>query len=176
MLNLIKKVPLAVAFIMITTASNVSAHNVCSYPCPCVSQIEEVEEIDEDSAEASEFAQEVLELVNIEREKAGVRPLKLSDDLTELANIRAEEIVEVFSHTRPDGRSCFSILSGINYRTCAENIAAGSATPEKVVEQWMNSAGHRANILNGAYRYLGVGYTYDEDAMYEHYWVQLFIG
>ena len=129
-----------------------------------------------DEPDSSEFAEEVLRLVNIERANVGVQPLELSEDLTERANIRAEEIVEEFSHTRPDGSSCFSILRGISYRTCGENIAAGSSTPEAVVEQWMDSPGHRANILNANYKYLGVGYCYDENGMYDHYWVQLFVG
>ena len=126
--------------------------------------------------DSSNFAEEVLELVNIERQKVGVAPLKLSTGLTAKADIRAEEIVERFSHTRPDGSSCFSILQGMRYRTCGENIAAGSPTPERVVEQWMNSPGHRANILNGAFKYLGLGYCYDENGEYDHYWVQLFVG
>ena len=126
--------------------------------------------------DSSNFAEEVLELVNIEREKVGIAPLELSEELIECADIRAEEIVETFSHDRPDGSSCFTILNGISYSTCGENIAAGSPTPERVVDQWMNSQGHRENILNGAYKYLGVGYYYDENSTYKHYWVQLFIG
>ena len=126
--------------------------------------------------DSSEFAVEVLELVNIERENAGLEPLELDEDLVRLANIRAEEIVENFSHTRPNGTSCFTILEEVYYHTCGENIAAGSPTPERVVEQWMDSPGHRANILNANYQYLGVGYFYDENSMYKHYWVQLFVG
>ena len=126
--------------------------------------------------DSSNFAEEVLELVNIERARAGVAPLRLSEELTERANIRAEEIVELFSHTRPDGTSCFTVFQGLNYRTCGENIAAGSSTPAEVVDQWMNSPGHRANILNGNFKYLGLGYCYDENGEYDHYWVQLFIG
>ena len=129
-----------------------------------------------DEVDSSEFAKEVVRLVNIERANVGVQPLEFSEELTERADVRAEEIVGVFSHTRPDGSDCFSILRGINYRTCGENIAAGKSTPEAVVDQWMNSSGHRANILNGNFKYLGVGYCYDENSMYKHYWVQLFIG
>ena len=127
-------------------------------------------------SDSSEFAEEVLKLVNIERDKAGVDPLELAEELNECAEIRAEELIKNFSHTRPDGTSCFTILEDIQYNTCGENIAAGSPTPERVVEQWMESPGHRANILNGNYKYLGVGYCYNENDMYRHYWVQLFIG
>ena len=126
--------------------------------------------------DSSNFAEEVLELVNIERARVGVAPLILSEELTERANIRAEEIVKLFSHTRPDGSSCFTVFQGLNYRTCGENIAAGSPTPAEVVEQWMNSQGHRANILNGNFKYLGLGYCYNANSKYDHYWVQLFMG
>ncbi len=129
-----------------------------------------------DEPDSSNFAEEVLRLCNIERANYGIAPLELDENLIECADIRAEEIVEEFSHTRPDGTSCFSVLKGISYYTCGENIAAGHSTPEETVDQWMNSAGHRANILNGEFTKLGVGYCYDENGMYKNYWVQLFIG
>ena len=128
------------------------------------------------AANSSTFAQEVLDLVNVERAKAGVSPLILMDELTERADIRAEEIVNYFSHTRPDGTSCFTVLKGIRYRTVGENIAAGNSTPEAVVDQWMHSPGHRANILKSDFKYLGLGYCYYENSEYGHYWVQLFVG
>ena len=132
--------------------------------------------VTEGEPDSSNFAEEVLELVNIERSKLGIAPLQLSEELTDKADLRAEEIVELFSHTRPDSSSCFTVLRGMRYNTCGENIAAGSPTPERVVEQWMDSQGHRENILNPAFKYLGVGYCYDENSEYTHYWVQLFIG
>ena len=123
------------------------------------------------------YAQSVLELVNREREKAGKRPLVLKDDLCQMADIRAKELTVLFSHTRPDGRDCFSIFGSKQSKIYGgENIAAGSSTPEAVVNQWMSSPGHRENILNGKYRYLGVGYAYDGNSEYAHYWVQLFEG
>lgn len=121
----------------------------------------------------SPFADDILELVNEERISRGIAPLELSHDLNDSAAIRAEEITEVFSHTRPDGSSCFSIISG-SYQNVGENIAAGSSTPEAVMEQWMNSSGHRANILNPDFTELGVGYVYEDGTEYGHYWVQLF--
>ena len=121
------------------------------------------------------FPEEVLRLVNRERAKVGARPLQLSDDLREAASIRAEEITRYFSHTRPDGRDCFTLLKKRKY-TLGENIAAGSATPEAVVDQWMHSPGHRANILNKKFKELGVGYRYKEGSEYGHYWIQMFRG
>lgn len=121
----------------------------------------------------SELAQQVLELVNRERAKVGVKPLQLTKFLLDSAAIRAEEISRSYSHTRPDGRPCSSIMKDGQYMI-GENIAAGSSTAEAVMEQWMNSPGHRANILNSDYTELGVGYFYKSDSPYGNYWVQIF--
>ena len=138
---------------------------------------EDDEDVDDDSnqssSDVSEFVQQVLNLVNIERRKAGVSPLKLSRYLNDAAAIRAEEITQVFSHTRPDGSSCFTVLDK-NYYNVGENIAEGQSTPEEVMNSWMNSPGHRANILKPEFTELGVGYVYDGSSEYKHYWVQLF--
>lgn len=120
-----------------------------------------------------DIARQVLDLVNTEREKAGVRPLKLSAELMQAADVRAAELTQVFSHTRPNGKSCKSVIPNGRY-VMGENIAAGSITAEDVVRSWMNSPGHSANILNGDYTELGVGYTYNEHTKYRHYWVQIF--
>ena len=124
---------------------------------------------------AEAFPEEVLQLVNKERAKVGARPLRLNDELLAGAKIRAEEITRHFAHERPDGKSCFTVLRNRN-RTLGENIAAGSATPEDVVDQWMHSPGHRANILNKDFKELGVGYCYKEGSEYGHYWIQMFRG
>lgn len=89
-----------------------------------------------------------------------------------MVRVRAEELEELFEHTRPDGSSCFTALdqAGINYRAAGENIAMGYRSPEAVVEGWMNSPGHRANILNGDFTHIGVGYAPDWN------WAQLFVG
>lgn len=121
------------------------------------------------------FAVEVLNLVNAERAKVGAPPLKLAADLQQASAIRAREIIQTFSHTRPDGSSCFTVIQKRG-RTCGENIAAGHASAAETVEQWMNSDGHRENILNPAFRELGVGYAYEDYSTYHHYWVQLFRG
>lgn len=129
--------------------------------------------LDGNGSQFAQSAKEVLDLVNIERSKVGVSPLKLNEELMWASNIRAEEISRVFSHTRPDGSACSSLIKDGMY-TVGENIAAGNSTPEATVEQWMNSPGHRANILNPDYTELGVGYFYDANSEHGHYWVQMF--
>lgn len=123
----------------------------------------------------ADFAVEVLRLVNIERAKVGAAPLRLNNELQNAAAIRAEEISRHFAHERPDGSSCFSLLRNQN-RTLGENIAAGNATPEAVVNQWMHSKGHRENMLDRRFKELGVGYYYKENSSYGHYWIQMFRG
>lgn len=119
------------------------------------------------------YAQRVLDLVNIERRKAGVKPLVLSDELMRAAAVRSQEITQVFSHTRPDGTK-FSSLVSRHGRRIGENIAGGYQTPEDVVDGWMHSDGHRKNILHPDFTELGVGYAYEENSQYKHYWVQIF--
>ena len=121
-----------------------------------------------------DVARQVLALVNEERRKVGVAPLTLSAELQSAAAIRAEEITQKFSHTRPDGTNFQTILPNSRYYIAGENIAAGNSTAAKVVQQWMNSPGHRANILRSDYTELGVGYVYKENSQYMHYWVQIF--
>ncbi len=90
------------------------------------------------------------------------------------ANVRAKEIKQQFSHTRPDGRSFDTVLTenGVSFRGSGENIAYGQRSPEAVMEGWMNSAGHRANILNANFKNIGVGYYQDTNGV--NHWVQLF--
>ena len=132
----------------------------------------EVETPDESSYHA--YVLRVAELVNEEREKAGLQPLTLKADVTEAAQVRAVEIVKSFSHTRPDGRKFSTALTeaGVSYRGAGENIAWGQKTPEQVMEAWMNSEGHRANILNEKYTSIGVGYYSNANGV--NYWSQLF--
>ena len=131
----------------------------------------------------SEFANRVLELVNIERANAGVAPLVLDEALCNAANMRAIEMDRTgeFSHTRPGGRECFTVVDycNIGYMTCGENIAAGQPTPEDVVNGkygWMSSAGHKANILSPEYTKMGLGYSTGGGGEYRHYWAQEFAG
>ncbi len=128
-----------------------------------------------DDNAASSYIDEVVRLTNIEREKSGLNQLVKRDDMCGVANIRAMEISQTFSHTRPNGQDCFSVVKekNISYRFLGENIASGYTSPEAVVKGWMNSEGHKANVLNGNFSGIGIGY-------YEHngikYWVQMFIG
>lgn len=122
---------------------------------------------------ADDIARQVLALANEERRKAGVAPLRFSAELQSAAVIMAEEMTRKYSHTRPDGTKFSTVLPDGKY-TLGESIACGSSTATKVVELWMNSPGHRANILRSDYTELGVGYMYNENSGYRHYWGQLF--
>lgn len=122
----------------------------------------------------NDYARQVLNIVNRERAAVGLSALSWSDELANAANIRAKEMVVLCEHTRPNGTSCFTVFDecGIQYRYAGENIAWGQTTPEEVMKDWMNSPGHRANILKGDYGKLGVGYLVTEDGW--RYWTQLF--
>lgn len=122
-----------------------------------------------------DFIDQVLQLVNQERANEGLSALETTSALKQAAQVRANEQAEEFSHTRPDGSSCFTALdeAGISYMAAGENIAWGQRTPEAVMNSWMNSSGHRANILSSSFTKIGVGYVNDNGSPY---WVQLFIG
>ena len=128
-----------------------------------------------DAEENLSFAKQVVNLVNEERAKAGLSALVLDETLASAAMVRATEIETSFSHTRPDGRSFSTVLSdmGIQYRRSGENIAWGQQSPQAVMEGWMNSKGHRANILNPNFTKIGVGYR--KNAAGRTYWTQLFM-
>ena len=121
------------------------------------------------------FANDVVRLVNEEMAKAGLPALTVDRGAASAAQVRAKEIERSFSHTRPDGSSFNSALTeaGVNFRGAGENIAYGQNSPEKVMEGWMNSSGHRANILNSSYTSIGVGHY--QNASGVNYWTQLFI-
>ncbi|WP_151734542.1 CAP domain-containing protein [Paenibacillus tengchongensis] len=124
------------------------------------------------STQAS-YVQQVVALVNKERASAGLSPVTALDSLNKVAAAKATDmrVNNYFSHTSPTYGSPFDMMKsfGITYRAAGENIAMGQKTPEAVMTAWMNSAGHRANILNVNYNYIGVGYD-------NNYWVQEFIG
>ncbi|WP_346697713.1 leucine-rich repeat protein [Catenibacillus scindens] len=113
------------------------------------------------------LANEVLALVNQERQNAGLNPLSMDQDLLSAAMTRSSETAIDFSHTRTNGLECFSIST----KASAENIAAGSSTAAGVMDQWMNSEGHKANILDGRWNSIGVGCFVHNGVTY---WVQLF--
>lgn len=119
------------------------------------------------------YAYIVFQLVNQERQKENLKPLEWDDRLAACAQTRAQEIQQSFSHTRPNGASCFTILSEnhIAYGTCGENIASGQPSPQAVMTSWMNSTGHRNNIMSSNFGHIGVGSVYLNGT---YYWVQLF--
>lgn len=107
------------------------------------------------------YANEVVRLVNAERQSRGLAPVTASASLNAAAQIRAGETTAQFSHTRPDGRGSASVLDdlAIEWRTCGENIAYGYPDAAAVMDGWMHSDGHRANILNANFESIGVGVT-----------------
>ena len=120
-----------------------------------------------------DYAQKVFHMVNEERAKSGKSSLTWDDDIAMLAEIRVEELVEQYSHTRPDGQSFLSVWDehGISYKHYGENIAMGQDNPEEVMTTWMNSTSHQNNILDEDYTHMAVGSYYDDGRLY---WVQLF--
>ena len=102
----------------------------------------------------------------------GLPALSYRSDLQAAADTRAQEIISQFSHTRPDGSNCFSVVQ-VSYRALGENIAWGQPTPAVVMERWMGSDGHRKNILDSRFTGLAVGVAESNGTMY---WVQIFIG
>lgn len=127
-----------------------------------------------DSSVLRQYAVEVFDLVNIERNKAGLAAFTFAEPLCVAASVRAKEVSEYFSHVRPDGSRCFTVMDDLDivFFSCGENIAASYQTPEDAVSAWMKSTGHRNNILSSDYYKLGVGVY--ESASGELYWVQIF--
>lgn len=121
------------------------------------------------------FEKEVVRLVNKQRAKHGLAALEHNWELSRVARYKSQDMKDngYFSHTSPTYGSPFQMMKsfGISYRTAGENIARGQATPAAVVNAWMNSAGHRANILNASFTQIGVGYVASG-----RYWTQMFIG
>ena len=121
------------------------------------------------------YEQEVVRLVNVERNKQGLKSLTGDWQLSRVARYKSQDMKDkgYFSHTSPTYGSPFEMMKsfGISYRTAGENIAKGQRTPAEVVKAWMNSSGHRANILSRSFTKIGVGYVKDGN-----YWTQMFIG
>ena len=121
------------------------------------------------------FENEVVRLVNDIRRQNGLNPLTANWELSRVARYKSQDMREkgYFSHTSPTYGTPFQMIKafGLTYRSAGENIARGYSTPQAVVNGWMNSSGHRANILNASYTQIGVGYVAQG-----HYWTQLFIG
>lgn len=130
---------------------------------------------DEDTTDSEHaFIKEVVNLVNAERAKEGLSPLSIDTKVQAAAMVRARECEKQFSHTRPDGSSFTTALKeqNVSYRSAGENIAWGQRSPEEVMNAWMNSSGHRANIMDPDFTTIGVGYY--ENAQGTGYWCQIF--
>ncbi len=122
-----------------------------------------------------QYESEVIRLVNEIRVKNGLKALAANWELSRVARYKSEDMSfdRYFSHTSPTYGTPFQMIQsfGLSYRTAGENIAYGQRTPAAVVDAWMNSSGHRANILNASYTQIGVGYCANGN-----YWTQMFIG
>lgn len=123
------------------------------------------------------FEAQVVKLVNQERAKAGLKPLTHNWELSRVARYKSMDMRDrgYFSHTSPTYGSPFTMMKnfGIRSSSAGENIAQGQSTPQAVVTSWMNSPGHRANILSTNYTQIGVGYAAGGSG--RHYWTQMFI-
>ncbi|SES78550.1 uncharacterized protein, YkwD family [Oceanobacillus limi] len=140
---------------------------------PLNMQVGEVIQLKATASSPSGFEEQVAQLVNDERAKRGLSPLKHRADIKDVAEKKAMDMINsnYFSHTSPNYGSPFDMLKtfGISYRTAGENIAKGQKTPQEVMNSWMNSSGHRENILKPEFDSIGVGY-------YQGAWVQMFTG
>ena len=130
------------------------------------------------TGEFAAFQKEVVRLVNVERQKQGLGKLSLNAKLSNVATLKSQDMINknYFDHTSPTYGSPFDMMKqfNISYKTAGENIAKGQKTPAEVVKAWMNSQGHRENILNKNYTEIGIGVA--KDANGTLYWTQMFIG
>ena len=121
------------------------------------------------------YESEVIRLVNEVRRENGLKALTANWELSRVARYKSQDMLNkgYFSHTSPTYGTPFQMIKafGLSFRTAGENIARGYPTPQAVVNGWMNSSGHRANILNASYTQIGVGYVAQGN-----YWTQMFIG
>ena len=144
-------------------------------PKPTVAPAPKPAEQPQDSAGLSAYELEVVRLINDIRAQYGLSALKANAELSRVARIKSQDMHDrgYFSHSSPTYGSPFDMMKsfGIRYRTAGENIAMGYRTPQSVVDGWMNSEGHRANILNSSFTEIGVGYVASGN-----YWTQMFIG
>ncbi|GAB3805549.1 CAP domain-containing protein [Virgibacillus kimchii] len=140
-----------------------------------VTEQEEQNTDSNNAGELSQFEQEVVDLTNAERSKHGLSPLQADVELSKVAREKSRDMAanNYFDHNSPTYGSPFDMMQqfDVNYRTAGENIAKGQRSPQEVVDAWMNSEGHRANILNGDFTHIGVGYVEQGN-----HWTQMFIG
>ena len=126
----------------------------------------------DNTAGQSTLQSQIVALCNEYRVAEGLEPLTEDPELDALAQIRSDEIVVYFEHIRPDGSDCFTVMKDYKCTLCGENIAAGQGNPKDVVDAWMNSPGHRDNIMNKDFKKIGIGYSVGGE--YGSYWAQLF--
>ncbi|MEC2359410.1 CAP domain-containing protein, partial [Bacillus atrophaeus] len=128
-----------------------------------------------DASSVSAYEKKVVELTNAERQKQGLKPLQIDEKLSKSTHAKSQDMKDknYFDHQSPTYGSPFDMMKsfGISYKTAGENIAQGQKTPEEVVKAWMNSQGHRENIMNPSFTHIGVGYVESGN-----YWTQQFIG
>ena len=131
--------------------------------------------IPQTDSKVSAYEAEVIRLVNEIRKENGLQPLTANWELSRVARYKSQDMKDkgYFSHTSPTYGSPYQMIRafGLSFRAAGENIAKGYSTPQAVVNGWMNSSGHRANILNASYKQIGVGYVAQGN-----YWTQMFIG
>ncbi|RLL46793.1 SCP-like extracellular protein [Oceanobacillus piezotolerans] len=134
----------------------------------------EIDQENENTNGLKEMEYQVVELTNEERQQAGLNLLEIDYTLSSVAREKSRDMHanRYFSHESPTYGSPFDMMAGfgVTYRSAGENIAMGQRSAEQVVDDWMNSEGHRANIMNGGYTHIGVGYIEDGN-----YWTQMFI-
>ncbi len=132
-----------------------------------------LQDVDKGNTTLNNYAKEVLRLVNVERMKAGLKPLTTNSTISKAANKRAKEIVKSFSHTRPNKTPFYTVFKEykLSYKAAGENIAYGQKSPKEVVTTWMKSSGHRANILSKKFGKIGVGVYKSGGRLY---WTQIF--
>ena len=124
---------------------------------------------------SNELAKQIFELTNAERKKAGLNELTYNFDLQESADLRAKESATLFDHTRPNGESCYSVFN-VDYNVAGENLIKADkpiATAENLMKSWMESEGHRANILLPEFTSIAIGVYEKDDVIYAS---QLFVG
>lgn len=135
-----------------------------------------LEELDVASQSNLAYEQKVVQLVNIERVKNGLPALYMDKSISNVARIKSKDMADInyFSHQSPTYGSAGEMLNkfGITWSAWGENIASGQPTPEQVVNEWMNSPGHRANILSPNFIFIGVGYCTNSSG--KTFWTQLF--
>lgn len=160
-------------------APEVEQPEVPETPAPEIQKPEtetpETPETEQSQPVDSSYAAQVLKLVNEYRVQYGLAELTLDSSLSRVAQAKAQDMKDnnYFSHNSPTYGTPFEMMQsfGVTYKTAGENIAMGYSSPAAVVEGWMNSEGHRANILNGSFTKMGLGYVSSGN-----YWCQMFIG